>query len=157
MEQFELRNRVVPGLLLLLAVVVRAQTFGNPVLGYDEQFYLVVGDRMLNGALPFVDIFDRKPIGLFLIFAGVRLLGGEGTIQYQLIAALFAWSTAVLIWRFAKRAGNEFGAIAAAASYLIWLDFMEGEGGQAPVFFNLPMVAAAMVVERLTRRPSLPL
>ena len=54
------------------------------MLGFDEQFYLLVGDRMLHGALPYVDIFDRKPIGLFLIYAGVRLLGGEGFVQYKL-------------------------------------------------------------------------
>ena len=139
---------------MLLAVGTRAQTFGNPVLGYDEQFYLLVGDRMLHGAIPFVDIFDRKPIGLFLIYAGVRLLGGEGTLQYQLVAMLFAWSTAILVWRLAQRLTTAPGAIAAAAAYLIWLDFMEGEGGQAPVFFNLPMIAAAILVERLLQRRS---
>ena len=43
------------GLLLLLtlvALVARAQTFGNPVIGFDEQFYLLVGNRMWDGALP---------------------------------------------------------------------------------------------------------
>ena len=147
-------HRLVPALLLLLAIAARAQTFGNPVLGYDEQFYLLVGDRMLHGAIPFVDIFDRKPIGLFLIYAGIRLLGGEGTLQYQLVATLFAWATAMLAWRFAKRLTTPSGAIATGAAYLVWLDFMEGEGGQAPVFFNLPMIAAAMLVERLFRNRS---
>ncbi len=145
---------LVPALLMLLAVAARAQTFGNPVLGYDEQFYLLVGDRMLHGAIPFVDIFDRKPIGLFLIYAGIRLLGGEGTLQYELVALLVAWSTAVLVWRFARRLTAAPGALAAAAAYLIWLDFMEGEGGQAPVFFNLPMIGAALLVERIIRRRS---
>ena len=143
---------IVVAMLLIIAVAGRAQTFGNPVLGYDEQFYLLVGDRMLHGAIPFVDIFDRKPIGLFLIYAFIRLLGGEGTLQYQLVAGLFAWVTAITIWRFGRRVANEPGAIAAAAAYLIWLDFMEGEGGQTPVFFNLPVLIAAAIVEQLIRR-----
>jgi hypothetical protein len=142
----------VPAFLLFVALATRAQTFGNPVLGYDEQFYLLVGDRMVHGAVPYVDIFDRKPIGLFLIYAGVRLLGGEGTLQYQLVATLFAWSTALLVWRFARRSATETGAIVAAIAYLVWLEFMEGEGGQAPVLFNLPMIGAAMLVERMVRR-----
>ena len=140
--------------MLLLAVVTiaaRAQTFGNPVIGFDEHFYLVVGDRMIHGALPFVDIFDRKPVGLFLIYAGIRMLGGEGTIQYQLVAALFAWATAVLVHRFARRIAPPAGAVAAAIAYLLWLDFLEGEGGQAPVFYNLPMIVAAMLVARAWR------
>ncbi len=136
-------------LLLLVAVVARGQTLGNPVTGYDEQFYLLVGDRMLHGAIPFVDIFDRKPVGLFLIYGFIRLLGGEGTLQYQLVAGAFALGTAVLIWRFAERVTGRTGAVAAAIGYLLWLDFLEGEAGQAPVFFNLPVLAAAMITQRL--------
>jgi len=147
------REAILVGfVLLLVTLAARAQTLGNPVLGFDEQFYLVVGDRMLAGALPFVDIFDRKPIGLFLIYGFIRLLGGEGTIQYQLVAGAFAWATAWLVWRFGRRLGSPLGALAAAAAYLIWLDFMEGEAGQAPVFFNLPVLVAAMLTERAVRR-----
>ena len=64
-------------------------SFGNPVIGSDEgdeQFYLLVGDRMLHGLLPYVDVWDRKPVGLFLVYAAIRLLGGEGIWQYQLAA-----------------------------------------------------------------------
>ncbi|MEQ7874356.1 hypothetical protein ABDK56_10175 [Sphingomonas sp. ASV193] len=148
----EWRRSALVAALLLVAVAVRWRTFGNPVVGFDEQFYLVVGDRMVHGDLPFVTIFDRKPIGLFLIYAGARLLGGEGTIEAQMVALGFVWATALLIWRFARRSGGEFGGLAAAIAYLVWLVFVEGEGGQAPVFFNLPMVAAALLVERAWRR-----
>ena len=139
-----------------MVIAARAQTFGNPVIGHDEQVYLLVGDRMIHGAIPFVDIFDRKPIGLFLIYGAIRLLGGEGTLQYQLVALLVAWVTALLVWRFTTRLTTRFGAITAACAYLTWLNFMdgegEGEGEQAPVFFNLPMIAAAMLVEQAVRR-----
>ena len=33
-----------------------------------------------------------------------------------------------------------------ASLYIVWLNFMEGEGGQSEVFFNLPMIAAGLVV-----------
>lgn len=138
--------------LLLVTLAARAQTFGNPLLGFDEQYYLLVGDRMLHGALPFIDLFDRKPVGLFLIYAGARLLGGEGTLQYQLVVAVFALATALLIWRFARSIAGRAGALAAGCAYLLWLSFLGGEGGQAPVFYNLPMVAAAMLSARLVER-----
>ncbi|AYJ86092.1 hypothetical protein D3Y57_09095 [Sphingomonas paeninsulae] len=135
----------------LIAIVARWQTFGNPVGGFDEQFYLVMGDRMLQGALPYVDIFDRKPIGLFLIFGFIRLLGGEGTIQTQIIACLFVIATAMLIHRLARRIAPPGAALAAGVAYIFWLNFLEGEGSQAPVFFNLTMIAAALVVARAWR------
>uniref|UniRef100_UPI001C08B440 hypothetical protein n=1 Tax=Acinetobacter baumannii TaxID=470 RepID=UPI001C08B440 len=61
------RNAVTFLILLMFAVAVRARDFGNPSIHVDEQFYLLVGDRMLHGALPYLDIWDRKPIGLFLL------------------------------------------------------------------------------------------
>ena len=65
-----------------MTLATRTQTFGNPLLGFNEQFYLLFGDRMAHGGvLPFIDIFDRKPCGLFLIDAATRLLGSEGTLH----------------------------------------------------------------------------
>ena len=145
-------NLLIALMLLVVAVAARAQTFGNPVIGFDEQFYLLVGDRMIHGAIPFVDIFDRKPVGLFLIYGFVRLLGGEGTLQYQLVAGSFALATAILLWRFSRRMAGQTGAVIAAIAYLVWLDFLEGEAGQAPVFFNLPVLLAAITTARAVER-----
>ena len=138
--------------LLVLALLARGQTFGNPVLGFDEQFYLLVGDRMLQSAVPYVDIFDRKPIGLFLIYAAIRGLGGDGFLQYKLVACGFAALTAFVIYRGARSIGTGFAAGVAAALYLLWLDLMGGEGGQAEVFFNLPMAMAGLVTWESMRR-----
>lgn len=139
--------------LLALAVVARWQTFGNPVLGFDEQFYLLVGDRMLHGAVPYVDIFDRKPIGLFLIYAAIRALGGDGFVQYKLVACGFVAITAFLIYCAARPIGSRFAAVAAGGFYILWLNFMGGEGGQAQVFYNLPVLLGAMLTWRAGREP----
>ncbi|MEH3038027.1 MAG: glycosyltransferase family 39 protein [Sphingomonas adhaesiva] len=144
-------------LLALVAVAARIAMWGNPATGFDEQYYLLVGDRMLHGALVYVDIWDRKPIGLFLIFAAIRLLGGDGVLHYQVVATLAAWATACVLYRVARRGTGAAGALAAGAAYLLWLDFTEGEGGQSAVFYNLPMaIAAALVLRHVTGRPRRP-
>lgn len=137
---------VVIALLTLVACIARAQTFGNPVIGFDEQFYALVGDRLRQGALPFVDIFDRKPIGLFLIFAVSSALGANPLLQYKLVALGFVAATAFLIYAIARRNAGAFPSVLAAVLYIAWLNCMEGEGGQSPVFYNLPMVAAAAII-----------
>lgn len=141
-------------LFTFFSLVVRCQTFGNPVLGYDEQFYLLMGDRMLHGALPYVDLFDRKPVGLFLIFAAIRELGGDGFIQYKIVASLFAAATGYGIYRIAKPVSSGFAGGAVGALYILWLNLMEGVGGQAQVFYNLPVLLAAALTWRAidTRR-----
>lgn len=134
-------------LFMVFSILVRCQAFTNPVLGYDEQFYLLMGDRMLHGALPYVDLFDRKPVGLFLIFAAIRAsattFGGDGFIQYKLVASLFAALTGYAIYRIARPISSGFAGGAAGALYILWLNLMEGAGGQAQVFYNLPVLLAA--------------
>lgn len=146
-------DRMVLALLALLAVAVRFVTYGNPALGFDEQFYLLVGDRMVQGELPYVDIFDRKPIGIFLIYAGIRWLGGEGFVQYKLVATLFVIATAWLIYLLARQRAGHWGAGLAAALYILWLNLMEGEGGQTPVFYNLLVIGAAWQLFAAMRAP----
>jgi len=138
------------GLLLLVAVLLRARDFGNPAVHVDEEYYLLVGDRMLHGVLPYVGIWDRKPIGLFLIFAAIRLIPGDGILAYQFVATLFAAATAWVIARAGQRLGaSTGGAIGAAICYILWLSLLSGRGGQSPVFYNLFIAASGLLTLRL--------
>jgi len=139
--------------LAAVAIALRAWDFGNPVIHVDEQYYLLVGDRMLHGAIPYLDIWDRKPIGLFALYALMRMLPGDGVLAYQLVATAFATATAYIVWRAALRTGaSRTGALAAGAAYLIWLPVLGGRGGQSPVFYNLFVAAAALIALHLPER-----
>ena len=142
--------------ILLFAVLLRVWDFGNPVIHVDEQFYLLVGDRMLHGAVPYLDIWDRKPIGLFLLYALIRLLPGDGILAYQLTACASAALTALVVREGARTVGaRDLGALAAGAVYLIALSLLGGRGGQAPVFYNLLMALAGWLTLRLPWRSML--
>lgn len=132
--------------LLVAALLLRSGWFGSPLAGYDEQLYLLIGDRMLDGALPYVDLWDRKPVGLFVLYAGIRLLGGDGVLEYQLVATLFAAATAFVILLVVRRRFAPFTSLACALLYLLWAGTMGGEAGQAPVFYNLFVAGAALLL-----------
>ncbi|WP_157073771.1 hypothetical protein [Sphingomonas soli] len=133
--------------LLVVAIATRWVAFGNPVTHVDEEFYFVTAQGMLNGALPFVDIWDRKPIGLFLLYLPAAAAGVPGGIWvYQLMALASVVCTALLIARVAERAGWGKGALSAALLYLLLLGFGDGQGGQAPVFYNLLVIGAVSLV-----------
>lgn len=135
---------LIAGIVLLLAAfLIRLPHLADPAYQLDEEFYLAVGDRLLGGALPFVDIWDRKPIGLFLLFGAIRLLGGDGIIAYQAVATLFAAGTAWIIYRIARRPAGGFGGVVAGLAYLLWIETIEGGGGQSPIFYGLLVAAAA--------------
>jgi hypothetical protein len=137
-------------ILLLLALALRGADFGNPIIHTDEQYYLLVGSRMWHGALPYIDLWDRKPIGLFLIYAATRLLPGDGIVAYQAVALVFAVLTAWAIGRAARLVGaSAAGAMIAGAAYLVWLPLLSGRAGQSPVFFNLFMALGGVLLLRL--------
>lgn len=136
-------------LLLLMAVLVRAQTFGQPTIEFDEQFYRLIGERMLHGAVPFVDIWDRKPIGLFLLYALAALIGGEHALAYQLMALVFVVGTAWLVHAMARHVCSTWrGPLIAAALSILWLNLLQGEGGQASVLTAWPVCGAAFLLLR---------
>ncbi|WP_294296615.1 glycosyltransferase family 87 protein [uncultured Sphingomonas sp.] len=130
--------------LLLVAIAVRSLAFGNPLVHVDEDFYFVAASKMLDGALPFVDLWDRKPLGLFLVYAPAAALPFPlGIWTYQAMALACVVATAMIVARFATRAGWANGATAAGIAYILWLNMMGGVGGQSPVFYNLLMAIAA--------------
>lgn len=139
---------LIVAVLLIVGIALRAPNLGHPLIDFDEQFYLLVGDRIWQGAIPYVDIWDRKPAGLFLLFAAMRALGGEGVLQYEIVASVFAIATAVTIAAIVRPLAGIFAGIVGGVSYLIWLNLVGGSGGQAPVFYNLITAIAAACVLR---------
>lgn len=130
---------------LLIAIILRAATFGDPNLHVDESFYQVVGIAMHHGAVPYVDVWDRKPLGLFLIYYLIAFIS-DGPVAYQAFATIFAAGTAWIIGRIASDWSKARGGLLAGVAYLLWLEQLQGFGGQAPIFYNLFIATAALLV-----------
>ena len=140
--------------LLAVAILARAATFGNPLVHVDEQFYFVTARAWLEGALPYVEVWDRKPLGLFAIYLLPAALGVPvGIWAYQALALACVVGTALLIAALARAAGWSRGALLAGVGYILWLNLAGGQSGQSPVFYNLPMAGAAWLLlgERASR------
>lgn len=138
----------VPVVLFLVALVIRWPFLGHPMIHVDEQFYLLAGQRMTESWLPYVDFWDRKPVGLFLIYGAIRMLGGDGILQYQIVATAFAAATAFAVYLIARRGAPKPASIAAGIAYCAMLAPINGAGGQSPVFYNLFMACSALMVLR---------
>jgi hypothetical protein len=135
--------RIQLALCAIVALVLRAPSFGDPNIHVDEAFYFFVGQQMHKGALLYADIWDHKPLGLFLIYYLIAGLS-RSVFAYQLVAWLFAAATAFVIARIASLWTPR--AVLAGLFYLALMLPLEGIGGQAPVFYNLPMVLAAWAI-----------
>lgn len=141
-------------IFILVAIAARAVTFGNPMLHLDEDFYFTVAQSMWSGAIPYVDVWDRKPPGLFLLYLLPTALPFDWAIlAYQALALVCVVGTAWIMARLATIAGWPRGATLAGVAYILWLNLASGEGGQSPVFYN-PLIAGAawLIVTNRERR-----
>lgn len=140
--------RVTFVLLAILTLALRLPDLGNPLLDVDEAIYQYIGQQMTHGALPYVDVWDRKPIGLYLIYALTNVPGGDPFVAAQGLALLFAFATAATLAAMARALAGAGAGLAAGAIYLVWIALLGGRYGQSPIFYNLPVALAAWAVIR---------
>ena len=145
------KRLLVPFLFLIVALISRWRFLGDPIItGVDEQFYALIANRMLQGKTLYVEVWDRKPIGLFLIYAAGSLFGNI-LLGSQMLALLAVTGTATILYRLARRVADTVSSVLAGLIYIVFLTLAGGEGGQSPVFYNLP-VAGAVALFMWTRR-----
>jgi predicted outer membrane lipoprotein len=135
------------------AFLLRLTMLGKPAFQADEQFYLLVGQRMAQGAVPFVDIWDRKPWGLFAIFRGAYALPFDPVLSYQVLGLAFSVLTALAIEHIARAIAPRRAARMAGFLYLLWQPVFNVALGQSPVFYNLPVALAALLVVEARAKP----
>ena len=149
----ENRTVVVASLVLLtVAVASRIMAYGDPVLHVDDEFYLLGGHEIIRGHLPYIDFWDRKPPGIFLLYAFFALFLDD-VLAYQFGGTIFAWATSFVIFLMTRSLVHNRGAILAGMSYLVMLPLFGGMGGQTPVFYNLLIALAAYFAIRHHENP----
>ncbi|GGD50009.1 ArnT family glycosyltransferase [Croceicoccus pelagius] len=119
----------------ICSALLRWPHFGNPAPDFDEQLYHLIGSRMLDGYVPYVDLWDRKPIGLFLIYAFGALISGGSVYGYQILAALSAAWTAWLAWTISRRFAGQFASLTGGLLCLLVFPMYYGPVGQSEVFY----------------------
>ena len=132
-----------PCILALVVLATRAMWLGDPAADYDEQLYSLIGLRWLDGAVPYVDLWDRKPAGLFALFAFAHAVGGPSPVAYQLLAMAFTLAGSLLIHALARPLTDRWGALLAGIAYPLMMPLYGSHAGQSEVFF-LPLLLGAL-------------
>ncbi|WP_341713399.1 hypothetical protein [Erythrobacter sp.] len=134
------------GLLAVATLIIRAPWFGDANADIDEQLYSLIGNAMTQGALPYVDLWDRKPFGLFAIYAVAHAVGGPGPIAYQMLAALFIFASAMMGFTLARCLVDRVTAFGAGFLIIALMSTYGALSGNSEAFFVPMMVAMALLV-----------
>ena len=138
--------------LLLIAVAAMATRLvwlGDQAADYDEQLYSLIGQRMLHGDMPYADLWDRKPMGLFILFALAHWLGGPDAMAYQVLAALFIVAGAWLVFALARKLVDNATACGTALAYPPLIYAYGSLSGQSELFFVPLMLGMVWLVSAM--------
>lgn len=106
-------------ILVGLAIVLRWFSFSFTVIDHDESTYIVIAQGLLQGKTYLLDLIDTKPIGIFLVYAGLIQLSGGSIFGMRLLTAVVVGLTAYLLYRQGRRAtGSDAVGWAAGIAYL---------------------------------------
>jgi Dolichyl-phosphate-mannose-protein mannosyltransferase len=135
--------------LLALAVLVRLPSFVLPSLDWDEGLYLTIAADLNAGHLPYAGLWDRKPVGIFVLFALVERAFADGVLGVRILACLFVALGSFALYRIALALfvpGATIG-IAAAVAYILFSGENSGLAANTEAFFvPLTLVGFALAL-----------
>jgi 4-amino-4-deoxy-L-arabinose transferase-like glycosyltransferase len=84
----------------------------------DEGQYLLISKKMLDGWVPYRDIIDDKPLGLYLMLMPAVLLCGTDIVKIRLYGALIAGLGAFLVFLLGEKLKNRAVGWISAFAYI---------------------------------------
>ena len=107
--------------LAVLFVLVRALPILSDPLGRDQGTYLTIGQGLLEGKQLYRDLWDNKPPGIFIAYAGIAKLFGRVMWSAAVVDMLLLFVISYFLFRFTEpylgRAGAAVAVMAHASLY----------------------------------------
>lgn len=140
-------SRAIPLLLFLLCLLVRLPFYFESVIDWDESTFILIGQNLLDGHLPYVQLWDNKPPLTFAFFA-LTLLLGKSIVTVRVAGTICVFLTAVLTWRIGSRIwGRDAGLVAAIFSVVfISLSPGAGQATMTEIIALVPTMGALLIL-----------
>ena len=138
------RGAIVVLVILALALITaRVRTYHEPP-EWDIGTYLAIGRELLEGKRLYADAWDVKPPAIFVSFATVQFVSGDGALPVYLLSVITAIATLVGIYFTAQTPrGRSAGVL--AAIFWVAMCYAPWTGGTLPnteVFINAAVAGA---------------
>jgi hypothetical protein len=141
--------------LLGFSIAIRLPFFFHSVIDWDESTFILMGQSILNGHLPYTEMWDLKPPLTFLFFASAIALLGKSIISIRVAGTLCIASTAYCTYIIGKKLWNHGSGVLASTLYIALASVSpSGQAVMSEHIALLPMIGALclMVSYGLTPR-----
>lgn len=144
------RNRkflIVALTIIALVFVLRSPSYNKSVMNWDESVYLLQGENILHGGVPYREIWDNKGALLYFIFAFILKFTGHSIIGLRLITVLWISASAFFIFLIGRKLYNGLCGIIAAIFFISAssVEQLQALASNAEFFYILPVVIAVYI------------
>jgi 4-amino-4-deoxy-L-arabinose transferase-like glycosyltransferase len=138
--------------LLLLTLLIRLPFFFPAVVNWDESTYILMGQSILDGRLPYTAQWEVKPPVGFLFYAAAIALFGHSIFAVRLAGALAVAAVGVLVYLIGARAWEWRAGLIAAVLTVALLTVLPG--GQATMLEHVALLPLVAALYLLVARPA---
>lgn len=139
-----MRPVVVLAVLLVLTLLVRLPFFFPAVIDWDESTFVLIGQSILDGHLPYTELWDVKPPLLFGVFGGLIGVFGHSIAGVRIAGALLVALTAWLTFLIAARRWPRSVAWLAAILTILTTSLIASGQATMSEHVMLPFLMAAL-------------
>ena len=130
----------------ILFVLVRAFPILSFPLGRDQGTYLTIGQGLLEGKQLYRDLWDNKPPGIFIVYAGIAKLFGRVMWSAAAVDILLLLLISYFLFRFTEPYLGRAGAAIAVMIHASWHGEMRYFWIAQPETFQVACVLAGYLL-----------
>lgn len=103
----KLKGTTVFLILFLTSFFLRLPFFFRDYIDRDESTFILMGQSMVDGYLPYMELWDVKPPLIFLFFAGIIAVFGKSFIAIRLVAVLVVAITSFFSFKITEKLSSK--------------------------------------------------
>ena len=88
---------------VLIVGVTQIGSLQREVIDWDESTFILMAANVLDGHLPYIELYDNKPPILFFMLAGVMAVFGESLLVVRLFGDVCILASCVAVFAIARR------------------------------------------------------
>jgi hypothetical protein len=150
----DLTNLMAFGTFLLLAIFVRMPFFFQSVIDWDESTFILMGQSILDGNLPYVELWDNKPPLAFVPFAVFIWLFGDSIVGVRIAGAICLSVAAFLTHLIAGHLWGRLAGFLSGAMTIVFVSLAPlGQATMSEILALVPLMGALAITVRYGMAP----
>lgn len=106
-------------LFFLVALFIRLPFFFRDYIDHDESTFIIMGQSIVDGYLPYTKLWDLKPPLLFYFFSAVISIFGKSFIAIRFIGTLIVALSALYVFKITKKLTSKKIAVRAGIIFVL--------------------------------------